>query len=215
MLIATIVALLSWGFQMLPEDFDRAALTRVLEQNSHNPIWSLCLVVGIFVFTGFLFIPVTMVTLAVAAVYGPWFGVVYSIIGALASASVMFLIGQLLGDTGLRNLGGPKVQKVNEKLGNASVLGVVVLRMVPIAPYSFVNLVAGISSLRFYIFILGSLLGLSPALLANSLVGDSLFQLLTNPSDEAVIYLVGGVVAWVVLLVAAHWLSRRSQSASS
>lgn len=210
--IGTVVALLAWGVQMLPEDFDRASLVNLLEEYSGNALWSLGLVIGVFVFTGFLFIPVTMVTLAVAAVYGPWFGAVYSIIGALASASLMFYVGQLLGNTGLRNLGGPRVQVVNEKLRNASVPGVAVLRMVPIAPYTFVNLVAGISSLRFYVFLLGSLMGLSPALLANSLVGDSLFQLFTDPTQEAVLYLAGGAVAWVVLLVAAHGLSRSGTS---
>lgn len=215
LIIATIVGLLAWGFQMLPETFSRETLTDLLESHSQNGLLALMLVVIVFVFTGFLFIPVTMVTLAVAAVYGPWYGVMYSTLGALASAALMFFIGQLLGDTGLRNLGGPRVQTVNEKLGNASVLGVVVLRMVPIAPYTFVNLVAGISSLRFRVFVLGSLLGLSPALLANSLVGDSLFQLLTNPSDQAVIFLVAGVLAWILLLAGAHWLSRRNESSGS
>lgn len=214
-IIAAVVGLLVWGFQMLPEDFSRDTLTRLLEDHSQNGLWALSLVMGVFVFTGFLFIPVTMVTLAVAAVYGPWFGLVYSIFGSLASAALMFGIGQLLGDTGLRNLGGPKVQMVNEKLGKATIPGMVVLRMVPIAPYTFVNLVAGISSLQFSIFMVGSLLGLLPALLANSLVGDSLYQLFTNPSRQAVTYLVAGVLAWILLLVAAHWYSRRTSAKES
>lgn len=215
LLVAAIIALLYWGWQLLPDDFNRQSLTDLLQNHDDIGLWALGLVMGIFVFTGFLFVPITMVTLAVSAVYGPWFGALYSILGALASAVVMFFIGHLLGDTGLRNLGGPKVQMVNEKLGNASVLGVVVLRLVPIAPYSFVNLVAGVSSLPFYVFVLGSVLGLSPALLANSLVGDSLFQLFTNPSNEAVIYLVAGALVWLIVLVTAHRFSRRNKASES
>lgn len=211
LILGVVVAVAVWGVQFLPEDYSRETLTQMLEHNSQNKLLAFCLVLVVFVFTGFLFVPVTVVTLAVAAVYGPWFGVLFSITGALASAVVMFFIGHLLGDAGLRNLGGPKVQAVNDKLANATVFGVAVLRMVPIAPYTLVNLVAGISSLRFSVFVIGSLIGVSPALIANSLVGDSLFQLFTNPSDQAVIYLVAGVLTWIALLLAAHKLSRRNK----
>ena len=85
LIIGAVIALLAWGFQFLPEDFSCETLTQLLQNRSANALWAFGLVVGVFVFTGFMFIPVTMVTLAVAAVYGPWLVELCSITGAQVS----------------------------------------------------------------------------------------------------------------------------------
>jgi len=212
---ALFIAVISWGLSFLPSDLDQESVKNLIEEYGRQQAWALPVVVAVFVLSGFLFLPVTVLTLAVAAVYGPWLGAVYSILGAVVSAVVMFFLGHLLGSSGLRNLGGPRVKTVDEKLANAGLVGVVLLRLVPVAPYTFINLVAGVSSLPLGVFALGTLIGVTPALLANSLVGDSLFQILTNPSDEAKLYLAGGAVAWILLIVFSHWASRRYQAARS
>lgn len=104
----------------------------------------------------------TVLSLAVAAIFGPIWGPIYGIMGALLSSAILFGIGKLSGNAGLRKIGGPKVEAVDEKLKKSGIVGVAAIRMLPIAPFSLVNLVAGISSIGIVQFLIGTFLGMFP-----------------------------------------------------
>ena len=76
------------------------------------------------------------------------------------SSATMFGVGKLLGNAGLKKIGGPKVDAVDQKLKSSGIVGVAAIRMLPIAPFSLVNLVAGISSIGLFQFLMGTFLGM-------------------------------------------------------
>ncbi len=177
--------------------------------SARGTLWGLPLVCAIYVLAGFVMFPVTVLSLATAAVFGAVLGPLYAMCGALLSAAVLFWVGELVGMKWLRKLFGEVAQKIDRKMHAQGVLGVAAVRMVPIAPFSLVNLVAGISSIRFWDFIAGSFLGLLPGLVAKGLIGDSLAQLVLNPSADTIAYLGVGIVVWIILLIGAQKLVRR------
>ena len=181
-------------------------------EESRGTYFALPTVLLVYLIGGLLFFPVTVLSLAVAAIFGPIWGPIYGIFGALLSAGTTFLIGKGLGNAGLRKLAGPKVEAVDKKLANTGIVGVATIRMLPIAPFSLVNLVAGISSISLMQFLMGTFLGMFPQMIAKGLVGDSIMQIFKQPSAETVTYLVIGLVVWIAMIVGSQKLAKMYQA---
>ncbi|MDC8830956.1 VTT domain-containing protein [Alteromonas gilva] len=190
---------------------DGDQITAFLEE-SRGTYFALPTVLLVYLVGGLLFFPVTVLSLAVAAIFGPIWGPVYGMLGALLSAGVTFVIGKLLGNAGLRKLGGPKVEAVDAKLKESGIVGVATIRMLPIAPFSLVNLVAGISSITLVQFLIGTFFGMFPQMIAKGLVGDSIMQIFKSPSKETVTYLVIGLAFWVAMIFGSQKLAKLYQA---
>jgi len=170
-------------------------------------------VVGVFVLGGLVVAPVSVLILGSVIAFGPVRGSLYALLGALASAAVLFAIGRAIGRSSLDRLLGGRVERIAEILGRHGILTVAVARNIPVAPYSVVNLVAGALPLGFRDYIVGTLIGFLPALVALALIGDRLTRLVENPDQGSWLTLVGLVAVLAVAgVVAGKWLLRRSQS---
>ena len=180
-------------------------------EESRGTYFALPTVLLVYVVGGFFFFPVTVMSLAVSAIFGPVWGPLYGIMGALLSSASMFGVGKLAGNAGLRKIGGPKVAAVDEKLKTSGIVGVAAIRMLPIAPFSLVNLVAGISSIGLMQFLIGTFLGMFPPMIAKGLVGDSITQIFRNPSPETISYLIGGIVLWGLMIWGSQKIAKRYQ----
>ncbi len=168
------------------------------------------IVVGAFVLGGLLVVPVSLLIVAVAATFGPLKGGLYALVGALASAAVVFLIGHAVGRQSLDRVLGERARRVADRLGRHGVLAVALVRNIPVAPYSVVNLVAGASPIRFRDFLLGTLIGLLPGVVGLSLIGSGLGRFLQEPDARSLITVAVLVVVVAVLgAVAARWLLKR------
>lgn len=184
---------------------------RAFLEESRGTWWGLPAVCLIYVIAGITFFPVTVLSLAVAAIFGPLWGPLYGICGALLSAALLFGVGHVLGSRGLRKIGGTKVRLIDEKFRRSGIIGVAAVRLLPIAPYSLVNLVAGISSISLLQFMGGTFLGMFPTMVAKGLVGDSLAQILIEPTPLSVTYLIGGIALWITVAVVSQKLVNRYQ----
>jgi len=74
----------------------------------------------------------------------------------------------------------------------------VVIRIVPVAPFTVVNLVAGASHIRFRDFLIGTVLGMIPGIGAVTIFSDQLFAVMHKPSLDTV-----SILAAVALAIAA------------
>ena len=83
-------------------------------------------------------------------------------------------------------------------------------RLLPIAPFTLVNLAAGASGIRFVDFLVGTLIGMLPGLVLLSVMGDRIIRILAEPSVGDILILVLCVAALIGLAIAAQAvLSRR------
>ncbi|WP_414828472.1 VTT domain-containing protein [Alteromonas sp. H39] len=208
-IVAIIAGLLVWASYSIAW-LSSENINAFLEK-SRGTYFALPTVLMVYVIGGLLFFPVTVLSLAVAAIFGPIWGPIYGIMGALLSSATTFGIGKLLGNAGLKKVGGPKVEALDEKLKTSGIVGVAAIRMLPIAPFSLVNLVAGISSIGLVQFLVGTFLGMFPPMIAKGLVGDSITQIFRNPSPETISYLVGGIVLWGLMIWGSQKFARYYQ----
>ena len=154
-----------------------------------------------------LAVPLGLLILVSQLALGPWTGSLCIVAGAVSSAAISHAIGRGLGHELLLRLKGPRLLRLSEKLEHQGLLAVIALRLVPVAPFAIVNMVAGSTHLRRRDMVLGTALGMLPGTLLIALFTDQLLDALRQPGPQRY-WLVGGTAALVALgaLLARRWM---------
>jgi len=170
-----------------------------------RPLTKFLAVLVVMVIASLLMVPLTLLVIASAVLLGPWLGFGCSMAGALLSAWLGFLFGHLIGGKAVRSLSSSQIHRLSKGLSDRGVMAIAVLRMLPVAPFTVVNLAAGASHLQAGKFMVGSLLGLAPGVAALTVFSGSLFHAVMNPSPKS----IGILAAVAVLIVMATLVFRR------
>jgi uncharacterized membrane protein YdjX (TVP38/TMEM64 family) len=83
------------------------------------------------------------------------------------------------------------------------------IRLLPIIPYGLVNFAAGLTSIRFRDYLLGTIIGTVPGVLPFVMLGSSGLQAMRNGD---VLPMVGALALTGLLVGGATWYRRRRQS---
>lgn len=171
------------------------------------------LVLLLYIGAGFILFPISVLIVATSIAFGPWMGGLLSLAGAMASAAVSFWIARIAGKNLLARFMGGRLDRITRHSRDYGILGVAAIRLMPIAPFSLVNLAAGIAPVRFRDFVIGSVLGLLPGIAAIALVGNSVWSLFSDPTRTEIILLGCGVVLWGAVMIVSQRLSRKHRDA--
>lgn len=209
LLIVAAAALLRWGPPRLPIDLEtlRGALAPLRESPAAPAV-----VVGTFVAGGVVLVPITLLTVATTLAFGPVLGFVYAILGCFSSASLGYGAGHVLGHDFVRRIAGPRLERMTRRLARHGLAAVVTVRVVPVAPFTVVNLMIGASGIRYRDFALGSLGVMTPGVLALNVFEYGLERSIHAP-DAGSLLVIGGAI--VVLLVLSLWIHRRAAAGRS
>ena len=169
------------------------------------------IVIAAIVIAGLLVVPLTLLIVITVLTFGPVEGALYSHIGATLSALLSFAIGQAVGRQAVRQLAGNWLNRLSRRLGERGVVTVILLRIVPVAPFTVVNLVAGASHIRFRDFLLGTMIGLLPGILALGAFVDGILRTLQQPGWRTVVWLLAilGVITLGIYLIRKGLLRRK------
>ena len=150
-------------------------------------------------------LPVLLLITATGIAFGPLLGPIYALLGALASATLTFAIGRKLGRETVRRLAGQRVNELSRRLARRGLVTVAFVRMLPIAPFSVVNVVAGASHIRWSDFLLGTIIGLLPGITTLTFFVDRAIAAIRDPGAGTFALLAVAVA----ILVALVWVLRR------
>ncbi|MNL06664.1 TVP38/TMEM64 family inner membrane protein YdjZ [compost metagenome] len=134
-----------------------------------------------FVAGGLVMFPVTLLIVVTLVVFGPWYGAVLALCGTVLSAAGGYTAGRLLGRHAVRRLGGRRLNRLSHKVRQHGVLAMVVLRLVPVAPFTLVNLVVGASRIRLRDCLLGTAIGMTPGILITASLVDRIAAVAKDP----------------------------------
>nr|WP_249153308.1 VTT domain-containing protein [Bradyrhizobium diazoefficiens] len=215
-IVAIAVGLLglgmAWSYTSLSNYADTGHVSALLSAYSQS-VWGPPLAIAAFVLGGLVIFPVLVLIAATAAALGPWLGFVSAMVGVFLSALVLFAIGRVLGRERLQRLLGRRAARIQERVVGKGILAVVVIRMIPIAPFSVVNVVAGASTLPLRDFMVGTLLGMTPGILAMAVLGAQIADLARNASWTNMLLLVLAFLGWLGICAGAQfvatWLAGR------
>lgn len=203
---------LAWSYTSL-SDFANAGRISTLLSAYSQSFWGPLFTIAAFVVGGLIVFPVLVLIAATAAALGPWLGFATAMAGVLLSALLLFAIGRFLGRERLQRLLGRRAARIQERVVGKGILAVVVIRMIPIAPFSLVNVAAGASTLPLRDFMLGTLLGMMPGILAMAVLGAQIADLAQNASWSSMLLLVLAFLGWLGVCAGAQfvatWLAGR------
>jgi uncharacterized membrane protein YdjX (TVP38/TMEM64 family) len=209
-LIAVLLTVAAaWRWTPLADWLDAERIADAL-QWFDNPLLRSLAVLLVFVLASLLMAPLTLLVIAAALLLDAWQGFALAFTGALLSAMSAFALGQVLSRDLLTQITGSRVERLSKRIAKRGVIAVAILRLVPVAPFTVINLVAGASHLRPGQFLLGSALGLAPGIFALTLFSDSLYRAVIDPGAASL-----GVLALVVTVLIAGTLGMRRLLRSS
>lgn len=175
-------------------------------------LWAPLAFIGLYVFWPLLFLPAAAMTLIGGALFGPVLGAMYSMTGALLGACNAFLVARYVAGNWVYRRYPGRLDLVRQGVVAQGLMFVIWARMLPLFPYSFLNYALGLTPLKIRQFILGSLIGMSPTIVAYSYLGWAGGELLAQ--REQWLFRLLTVLAVLLVLVwlpAFYWHRRRIQ----
>ena len=200
---AVLIALaLLWLDTPLREWADIPRLVAAAHQLGDSPLAPLA-VLAAFVAGGLVVAPVNVLIGATMVVFGPLAGICYALLGSLLNAWVLYEIGRLLPAASLRARLDRPLRLLTGRMSHQGILAIMLIRIVPVAPYSVVNVIAGAAHVARVPYLIGTALGMLPGIVLNALLIDRLIAAFVQPGPWtwALLGLVGIAIAGIVIAV--------------
>ncbi|WP_144549993.1 TVP38/TMEM64 family protein [Bacillus sp. X1(2014)] len=163
--IGILLLIIAIGF------FQKDELLHLVKQGGALSILISMILVAICVF--FPVIPFPVLAGTIGAVFGTSQGMIVSLTGAMAGTMAFFFLSRY----GFRDyaqqklMNFPKVQEYDEFLNKNSFVAILTCRLIPIIPAPVVNIVCGLSHVKWLTFFTASLIGKIPNILLLSYAG--------------------------------------------
>lgn len=212
--VALAAIALAWRYTPLRDLINLSSLiafARSLEALPFTPL----IVIAAFVLAGTMMVPVTLLIAVAGVVFGPFYGALYSLIGAMLCAASGFMLGARLGREMLRQLLGPRINKLSQRFARRGIMAMTVVRLLPVAPFTVVNVMAGASQLQMRDYLIGTMLGMLPGIVLTAAFSHNLAEAVRHPNPATI-----AVLALVTLLLIGmafglqrllRWRERRQQ----
>jgi len=176
LLLAFLLLLLAWTLTPLRETLNVADAVARLRQ--FGDTFGLAYGIAAFFLAGTLAVPLSFLTLVAILAYEPWAAYLCCLLGACLSAACSHQLGTWLGSGFVHRLAPASVQRVSQRLGQRGLLAVIVIRLLPVAPFALINMVIGASHIRLRHLLLGTLIGITPGIWIAILLIDRIGALL-------------------------------------
>lgn len=204
-LVLSGVAVTRWS--PVQEYLEPQKAVAALEEVGRQP-WAPAALIALWGITTPVAIPVSPLVFASGAVFGTFWGWIYSVMGAAVGATTSFWLARLLGhDLLARYLGEERLSRVEELVGRHGFWTVFRLRFV-FLPFFLVNFAAALAGMRFGRFLLASLLGTMPALFVYNYFSHALVDATAADRQGVWRNLALAMVAFLVLTLLPQVIAR-------
>jgi uncharacterized membrane protein YdjX (TVP38/TMEM64 family) len=180
--LALAICALAWRFTPLGKWINVASLVEVARSINGMPLAPL-VVIGFYAIAG-LIVPVTLLIAVTGIAFGPLYGALYAIVGSTATAVLTYLIGRWIGRDTVRRYLGARVNRLSRRIAKRGILAMAIIRLLPIAPFTVVNVIAGASHIGLRDYMLGTALGMAPGIVLTVTFVHHLAQAIRNPSPQ-------------------------------
>jgi phosphatidylserine/phosphatidylglycerophosphate/cardiolipin synthase-like enzyme/uncharacterized membrane protein YdjX (TVP38/TMEM64 family) len=181
--LALLLALLAvaWRYTPLKEWVNLASLIGFARSLQDLPFTAVAAVLC-YALAGALLVPVTLLIAVTGIVFGPLEGAAYAVCGSLLSAYLSYWIGRWFGRDAVRGLLGGRINRLSGRLARRGILAMVIIRVLPVAPFTVINVAAGASHIRLRDYLIGTLLGMTPGIVLTVTFVHNLAEAIRNPS---------------------------------
>lgn len=172
-------------------------------------IWAPIAYIALYVVATVLVLPSTALNLTGGTIFGPWLGTLWTSLGAIIAAIVAFAFTRTVGREAIAKRLAGRWQAMDAEMRQGGLFYMFAIRLVPIMPYGLVNFAAGLTSISFKDYLLGTVIGTVPSVLPFVLLGSSGLKAFTTGD---VLPLVGALALTGILVGGSTWYRRRRSS---
>ncbi|MBD2626378.1 TVP38/TMEM64 family protein [Trichormus variabilis] len=169
-------------------------------------IWAPVTYIVIYVVATILIMPSTALNLTGGAIFGPWMGTFWTSIGAIIAAIAAFLFARTIGREIVSQRLAGRWQALDAEVQQGGIFYMFAIRLMPIMPYGLVNFAAGLTSISFKDYLIGTTLGTVPGILPFVMLGSSGLKAIRTGD---VLPLVSALALIGMLVGGSTWYRRR------
>jgi uncharacterized membrane protein YdjX (TVP38/TMEM64 family) len=160
-----------------------------------------------------LFLPGLPITIVGGILFGPFWGVAYTITGSTLGASLAFLTARYLArDWVAAKLTGPKWEKLDREVEQHGWKVVAFTRLIPAFPFNLLNYAFGLTKVSFTHYVLATFICMLPACIAFIVFSSSLLGLIRgNLSPTALLGISLIVVVSLIPVFYRRFKARRQE----
>jgi uncharacterized membrane protein YdjX (TVP38/TMEM64 family) len=204
-LVILFGAAAAWKWTPLADQIDTGKITSWVFSIRDNPARSL-IILAAYVGGTLVLVPITVLILATALVFGVLLGCAYSFAGCFLGCAVTYAVGYFLGQDFIRQIIGSKWNRVEKNISRTGIVAVATMRLLTVAPFTIVNVISGAFQVPFRDYIIGSLLGMAPGIILINLFAHQFESAIRNPGVGSYVLLIALVG---VSVLSTLWLRRK------
>lgn len=182
-----------WALTPVRHLADPDAVAALIAPLTSSPLLPLYLLAA-FLVAGAFMVSVWLVILQTCLLYPPIVAFPLALVGATMSAVFFFGLGHVLGRDVVAKLAPVRVQQALQRVTLESI---VAIRVLPILPFTLVNLSCGAFGVPWRTFVGGTVVGMAPGVLGMTFLGARVLAVIKDPSPSAIVALVVVVVALI------------------
>lgn len=199
-ILKACVAMTLFAIALINYDELRSVDIETLVYGIDNIYYAIGIVFGIYIVKSLVFVlPASLIYVAVGAVFSSYIAIPVNMIGIILEVTITFLLGFFLGGENVKrilnkNKGGRKLLEMDYHNKRSLIFFV---RFIPAFPIDFVSLFFGATRSNFPKYLLLSILGLAPRVIAFTFLGNALFEWF--PDDIIILLIIIGIPIGVVI----------------
>lgn len=205
---------IAWRWTPLGDMVNLASMIKLAKSLQALPFTPLAVILG-YVVAGLLMVPITLLIGVTGLVFGPLTGGMYATAGTLLSALVTYGIGRYLGKDGVQKYVGTRMTRISKRLAKQGIVAMVVTRMLPVAPFTMINILAGALQIRLRDYFIGTVLGMMPGIVITVTFAHHLAQAVRHPTVGGIALMVGVALLLIGIAVGLQRVFQRRSEAKA
>jgi len=196
-LLAIVAAILSVRWTGLSRYMETEALRQLVDQSG---LFAPLVYMLIYTVAPILFFPGLPITIVGGILFGPFWGVVYAIVGSTCGACAAFLVSRHISGNWIElKMKSPRWRRLHDGVEKHGWKMVAFTRLVPLFPFNLLNYAFGLTRIKFWHYTLTTFICMLPACIAFIVFSSSLLDLFRGKVSGA--FLAGIVLIVLVSLI--------------
>lgn len=158
--------------------------------------WAPLVYIFIYQIRSFILFPAAMVSLAAGIIWG-WKALIYIYLASIICATWQFFIARYFARDAVEKMVNAKAEAIKKYVEKNSLVSVIFIRMIPNIGFDIQNLILGLTKIKYWKYILGTIIGILPGSIILVYFGDSLVSGLMNPQNwwkmVLAVFILGGI----------------------
>ncbi len=177
-------------------------MVEMLNDLKNNPLAPLVYVL-VYAVAVTLIVPAGPLTLLSAPLFGFWYGLLYTTIGANLGCHLSFWVGKILGEEAIKKRikSGSFIEKATTQAKKNGLVFMMYVRLIPLFPFAAVNYLSAIIGIKYRDFTIATFIGMIPGSAVYVYLAHSATNIAENPLGVIVSIAVLVVFTLVVTLV--------------